>query len=129
MRPLALAAKVCLACGYNRITGRNIAVQTGEGEAPARKKQKRRPAYPPEKFVCKNCQYDLAGLKSTTCPECGTVNRMLARRPRDSEYSRRVVRKAWVNPIIMILVGLAISCSIAAAVGGAPAVIGHLLRA
>jgi len=83
---------------------------TGKG-----RKTRRTPAYAgmtrstlPSK--CSKCGYALAGLESTKCPECGSVNA-----PRDNyailqEQSRELARRTWLKPIIVTILCLAFSC-------------------
>jgi hypothetical protein len=56
-------AVLCLACGYNQASGERI-----EGEAAIEL---------PSPIPCWHCGYDLRGLKSDTCPECGELQATL----------------------------------------------------
>lgn len=128
-RPLSGDAVICMGCGFNRQTGRNVttAMEEAEGGAPAKRKARKPDVLTPLK--CKQCGYDMQGLKSLTCPECGTENRLRsAKRERELAESKRIARKAWISPVIMTAVGLGITCSIVAAAEGGPAVVGHLMN-
>lgn len=56
-------AVLCVACGYNQASGEKV-----EGEAAVEAP----PAVP-----CWNCGYDVRGLTSDTCPECGELQSKL----------------------------------------------------
>ncbi len=72
---------------------------TSGAETRARKKGSAR--------VCVQCGYDLRGLRTPTCPECGTVNSKHARAKADE---RQTLRGMYVKPLIMAGVGVVIAC-------------------
>lgn len=128
-RPMMADSIICMGCGFNRSTSRNVttAVEEAEGGAPARPR-KPRPNDVVAPLKCKECGYELRGLKSLTCPECGTLNRLrTVRRERELAESKRQARKAWSSPIIMAVVGVSISTGVVALAGGGPAVLEHLI--
>jgi hypothetical protein len=128
-RPMMADAIICMGCGFNRSTGRNVttAMEEAEGGAPTRPR-KPRPNDVVAPLKCKKCGYDLSGLKSLTCPECGTLNHLrTVKRERELAESKRQARKAWIAPVIMFVVGLSISTGIVALAGGGPAVLAHLV--
>lgn len=128
-RPMMADSIICMGCGFNRSTGRNVttAMEVAEGGAPAKPRKPRADdAVAPPK--CKKCGYELRGLKSLTCPECGTLNHLrTAKRERELAESKRQARKAWIAPVIMTVVGLSISTGIVALAGGGPEVLAHLM--
>jgi len=84
-------------CGYNRETQQMVRTsmeQLSGGPTTGLKKR-----------ACTKCKYDMTGLQSARCPECGTVNV----KPDRKELSRREAKRQrlwmWVAPLIMIVVG------------------------
>lgn len=110
---LSRDAVICTRCGLNTRTGLRAGADgpTGAGRA------------------CVKCGYDLAGLKSPRCPECGTLNSPRARRrARDDRDARAVERTEYTKPLIMFAAGLAISSAITAGVGdGVQAILWYLI--
>lgn len=128
-RPMMAESIICMGCGFNRTTGRNVttAMEELEGGAPS-KPRKPKASEPIEPLKCKKCGYELRGLNSLTCPECGTVNQLrTAKRERELAESKRQARKAWISPVIMTIVGLSVSSGIVAMASGGPEVVGHLI--
>lgn len=115
-RPVNEQAAVCVACGYSKAHGRVLS----ESDIP-------KAADPPRgrRQTCKKCGYDIRGLKTAQCPECGTVNTRPSRRERDREDSARVARDSYLQPALMLLIGGIISTALYAAFathrGGDPA--------
>lgn len=108
-RPLWSDAKVCVGCGFNRETGRRLSVSTDvEGDGKRARKAKAAPS-----FTCEKCGYDLKGLKSTQCPECGSPIRIRsARRERELAESKRIAKMALIKPLVLAAVGLVLSALI-----------------
>lgn len=101
-RPLAPDAVVCVGCGFNRNTGERAGT-----EAPG-KPRRRKGGEGPKPLLCAGCGYNLHGLRSARCPECGTVNVVrTSRRERDREESRRRAKRAYITPACMLAGGLA----------------------
>lgn len=96
---------ICTRCGLNTQTGKVLGTQKLAGEGRQ----------------CIKCGYPLQGLKSTKCPECGTVNvvktREEKRREQDRKSSREVVRNAYLTPIIVFAIGLTASVAMFSALG------------
>jgi ribosomal protein L32/predicted RNA-binding Zn-ribbon protein involved in translation (DUF1610 family) len=101
---------ICINCGYNKQTGRAVGMAgrgtpepagSGPATAPRKRPHKVRP--------CVKCGYDLTGLKTAQCPECGTVNSRQARARADD---RITLRSMYVKPAIMAGVGVLLSCGI-----------------
>jgi hypothetical protein len=59
--------------------------------------------------MCVQCGYDLSGLKTPKCPECGTVNSKYARAKAEE---KQTLKAMYVKPLIMAGVGVAIACLI-----------------
>lgn len=123
-RPVNEQAALCVGCGYSKTHGRVLS----ESDVP-------KSADPPpgKRQSCKKCGYDLRGLKSATCPECGAINTRPSRRERDREDSARVARDSYLQPALMLLIGGIIATALYAAhasqIGNSPAggAIGYLI--
>jgi hypothetical protein len=105
-RPVNDKAAVCVSCGYSKAHGRILQ----ESDVP-------KSADPPRgvRQQCKKCNYDLRGLKSAKCPECGTINTRPSRRERDREDAAAVARETYLQPTLMFLIGAVLSTAIYAA--------------
>lgn len=80
MRPISADARVCVYCGYN-----------ADSPAPSS-----------EGATCRHCGYDLTGLKSPRCPECGKLLTPRSRSaPSREEISREVARHEYMKPVLM----------------------------
>jgi len=112
---LAAEAIVCVNCGFN--TKESVMVK-----APPKKKKENKAATP----KCRHCGYDIRGLNTLTCPECGGKISM-SRRDRDFDDSRAVMRKAYLRPVIMTVVGVGATAAIYAAAGLSLAIIVHVV--
>jgi hypothetical protein len=120
-RPLAADVMICVGCGFNRATGEKLGTSTS-GKAPPVKKG-------PKKFACAECGYDLTGLKTTRCPECGKVNTIRSsKRERDIEESKRIARMAYIKPAIMLAAGLGLATIILASQAGSMVIPIYLLK-
>ncbi len=89
---LGTGAVVCVRCGLNLMTGRNI----GAGSTSLGVKK------------CIKCGYDMAGAPTVRCPECGTVNLKKGSREYDREMSKQVARDEIRKPLIYMAIGLPI---------------------
>lgn len=98
MRPDTI---ICTRCGYNTETGQILGT---DKKAGAGKK-------------CGKCGYDLTGLKTPKCPECGTVNRPLTKQEQYRKDSRDLARREYLRPVILFAVALAIAAAINASIG------------
>lgn len=114
-RSLAADAIVCVNCGFNTKEGVTV-------KAPPKKKEKK-PASIPK---CRHCGYDIRGLNTLTCPECGGKI-SLSRRDHDADDSRAVMRKAYLRPIIMTAVGIGAMSAIYVGMGQPLAIVAHLI--
>lgn len=115
-RPLFPDNVICIGCGFNRATGRMVDSPVTAADPRARARHVRK---------CSNCDYELTGLPSGKCPECGTINRdpKFDKRERELRESRRIAKRAWISPIIMIAVGLGIMFIVHAARNGLPGIV------
>lgn len=104
-QPILAGSVVCLHCGFDTQKGFKHQVGTGVDDPddlsslPVKGK--------PAAAKCPDCGYDLAGLKTPRCPECGKLVLKKSLRETFAEDSRRAARDAWQKPLIMIGVGLA----------------------
>ena len=99
----------CPSCGAETVIGVPKCPQCGfaparESGSPRLPRPKRSKALPPS--ICKECKYNLAGLKGGICPECGTPFSLFVRKEWDEEVSRETMHDAYRKPIIMIAAGL-----------------------
>lgn len=108
---LGSGAVVCMGCGFNTETGSLVSTRLPPGEGKK----------------CSKCGYELSGLKTSRCPECGTLNLP----PRRAEQERRAaadtVRDAYLKPAIMAVVGCAIAAAVMGATEGTDAVVGYAI--
>ena len=69
-------------------------------------------------LACATCGYDLTGLKSPRCPECGELLKGKgARRLRDMKAEKAALHKMYLTPGIMIGVGLLLLAGVVSANG------------
>ena len=101
---------ICASCGYSRATGISIGAHgagtpppAGTTALPTSRKPKRKVQ------TCIQCGYDLSGLKTPTCPECGTMNSKYARAKQEE---KQTLRSMYVKPLIMAGIGLLIACAV-----------------
>lgn len=102
-------AIICVGCGYNRNSG--LQARTASSKA----KQ------------CKKCGYDITGLRTPRCPECGEVIKANSPRDRRAEESRAIARAAYAKPAIFAAVCVLITCAFFASRMGEEAVVGYLI--
>jgi len=102
-------AVICMACGMNSKTGLFL---TGK---PA-----------PAGNACVQCGYDMRGLPSPRCPECGTINTRSQRLKH--QPTEQTIRDNYLRPAIYAALGLAISVPIVGLSVGWSAVGPHLLH-
>lgn len=91
----------CHFCGYDERVGLQAPAPDPHAPAGAIAKPDSSAA-----VKCSGCGYDMTGLKSPRCPECGKIRLKQSRREQLEEHSRRTARDAWLKPVIMIAVGL-----------------------
>lgn len=98
-------ADVCVACGFNRKTGRPVGTVFDDGAPASTRRQK----------VCQKCGYDLAGLRTAQCPECGHLNVPRSKRELMERMPRRVTKWLWITPLIVIGVWACVQVALHAA--------------
>ncbi len=103
--PMQPGAVICVSCGTNQSTGQPAGPIVVGQEKPAQPSKPLR--------VCSKCGYDLAGLKTPKCPECGTVN---LKRKRGLDLDREAAEKAYKWEYIKPLIILGVCGAIEAAV-------------
>lgn len=104
----------CQKCGSSWMPGAMACVVCGT--APGEKKKpaggpkpgaaKAKPGKP---VPCAKCGYDLRGLRSFHCPECGHKNPASIKPSTLSDTSREVARQAYTKPLIWMAVGLVVT--------------------
>lgn len=105
-QPIPSGSVLCLGCGYDERKGRQLSTGIGvddpddptAGPAPKGK---------PAARQCPKCGYDLKGLKTPRCPECGTLVLPKSKREILEEEGRRTARMEYIRPLTMLGVGLA----------------------
>lgn len=101
-RIMAKSSVICVSCGHNRETGRNVGTGRLAGAGKA----------------CSKCGYDMTGAPTVRCPECGTVNTKKGRRDHDREYSKQIARAAYIRPLMQVAIALPIAFLLACHQGG-----------
>lgn len=106
------SAVICMGCGYNTQTGTMTATQKLARDGRA----------------CVACGYDLSGLKTPRCPECGADNsRGAVRSAKHKREAERTVRNAYLKPALMFAIGTAIAASIYGAQDGPEVAAGYAI--
>jgi len=86
---------ICVTCGYNQTTGEAAGLVVAGEDKPGKAPKPLR--------VCSKCGYDLAGLKTPKCPECGTVN---YKKKRGIDLDREAAAKAhrwdYIKPLAIL---------------------------
>jgi len=101
--PMAFDSPVCSICGYDERVG----FESSRHAQSTFTKDER-------EVKCRQCGYDLRGLRSSRCPECGTDNaRVLASRWIDQVPTFADKLTKW-KPVIAFAVGFAVSMAIGA---------------
>lgn len=89
-----MGGDICVHCGYDH--------RAGPAGAPA-------PTRPPDAAApalrCRHCGYDMTGLRTFKCPECGRITTSRARRAADAA----VPGYSLIRPVILIIVAIALT--------------------
>lgn len=108
-RPMQPGAVICVACGLNQVTGQSagltlLGAEDGQGAAAGASSRPVR--------VCSKCGYDLTGLKTPRCPECGTVSVKKRGIDLDREAAEKAYKWEYIKPLIILGVCGAIETAI-----------------
>ncbi len=106
MHSMPPGAKVCVSCGYQ--------VDKGIQTSTKVEKRKGRPGYP-----CEHCGYDLTGLRSTVCPECGKPNNFSRKHRLNTGLTSQMLRDEYRKPAVWFAVGF-VAVGIVLAIKGEP---------
>ena len=90
--PMREDAEVCFSCGFNRKTGRPVGTTFDDGASTPARRQK----------ACGKCGYDLGGLRTAKCPECGHVNVPRGKHELMERMPRRVTGRAGIAPLVIL---------------------------
>lgn len=96
-RAVGAEAAICVGCGMDLRTGKRLTAVVGVDREGEKKKAAAKP------------------------------RSQLSRREREIEESMRIARRAWINPIIMIAVGVGIMSIVYGSQAGAAGVLGYLI--
>lgn len=103
--PIRAGADVCVTCGFNRNTGRPVGTVFEDGTPGPARRQK----------ACRKCGYDLAGLRTAQCPECGHVNVPRSKRELMERMPRPETKWLWITPLIVLGVWACVQVALHAA--------------
>lgn len=93
---VAKAALECSSCGFDFAAGKVVRAPKPSGRR------------------CIKCAYDLTGVKSARCPECGTLNTDASRKALVSQRERTDnIRAEYTKPLYMLAGGLVVSTAVA----------------
>lgn len=102
-QPIPSGSVLCLKCGFDVRKGAQHAIGTGIDDPDDPPAPKGKPAA----ANCPKCGYNLKGLKTPKCPECGTLVLPKSKRQLLQEDSQRSARMEYIRPLIMLAAGLA----------------------
>ncbi len=101
MHSMPPGAKVCVACGYHVEKGIQSSTQIEMSKGKGGRK-----------YQCRECGYDLTGLRSGVCPECGTKIRINKKADWDAQTEREVIRAEWTKPAVAGVIGAVAVCAV-----------------
>ncbi len=114
MHSMPPEAKVCVACGYHVEKGIQSSTQI----------EKTKTKRGGRKYECRECGYDLRGLRSGICPECGTRVKLTKEEERE-RIARDVLKEEWRKPGIYFGVGAGGLALFHTAMGQPEALVGY----
>ncbi len=101
-----IVTRICLSCSHTVHADNPVCAYCGwDARKGLPKKFREMEAAP--KPTCRKCGYELIGLKTNICPECGTRNRLTARGAALDQTSREITKWAYLRPALMLGGGLA----------------------
>lgn len=109
-------AVLCTNCGCDQRTGKLLQTQGKDVVLPKGATR------------CPVCKYDIKGLKTQRCPECGVVFRPATATEHARESSRETVRDAYRRPIILGAVSTLATCVLLGAAGHAAEIVPTLVK-
>ena len=96
-----IVTRICLSCSHTVHADNPVCAYCGwDVRKGLPKKFKEMEAAP--KPTCRKCGYELTGLKTNVCPECGTRNRLTARGAELDKNSREITKWAYLRPALML---------------------------
>ena len=93
LRRVLAGNPVCGQCGYDERAG--LQPSTRLGKRPLGERG----------LICRGCGYNLRGLRSLRCPECGERVQPLTDREIHERSARQQIRVAYLQPLGMLVVG------------------------
>lgn len=110
-------AKVCIACGYHVEKGiqSSTLIQRKAGKRGS-------PAY-----ACEHCGYDLTGLRSPTCPECGNRVNLSPKHRLHRDAATDQLREEYTKPAVWFAVGFVVTGIVLAIKGDPMAFVGYAI--
>ena len=100
MAPMAPGSPQCSRCGYDERRGPR------SSSLYERIKAEGQGGYKPTR-ACRKCGYDLAGVATGTCPECGTFNGTTSARASAQRQTEDSLWETYKAPAIAFAIGLA----------------------
>jgi len=99
--PMSRDAQVCIPCGYDRRIGFRF-----NKRRDAQDKARDGARAVDDRATCPRCGYDLRGLKTTTCPECGESETGRGSELRRAARNRKQELQLLTTPLIVLGISL-----------------------
>jgi predicted RNA-binding Zn-ribbon protein involved in translation (DUF1610 family) len=100
-----IVTRICLSCSHTVHADNPVCAYCGWDVRKGLPKKFREMEAAP-KPTCRKCGYELTGLKTNICPECGTRNRLTARGAELDKNSREITKWAYLRPALMLCGGV-----------------------